>query len=384
MGVAAGAREAPAPQPDGQLAGRHPVAFAVLLHALVWLVLLAVPIYMAWENPQVFGLAKRLIVMIAALAAVFYANYLWAIDHLFFRRQRLPLFALFNVALFFAVGYLSEALRDFLADLRPADLVPPPRPPKAHDPDIHKLFVFKNLILYLLALTGSLGARFLSLAAQMETRRRSLENETLTSELRLLKYQLQPHFFFNSLNNIYSLIDTAPADAQKAVYALSKMMRYILYDCSNATIPLGQEVSLLTNYASLMRLGLTDEAHVSLHFPPGDNDCRLPPLLLIPLLENAFKHGVGPRGEAEIVATLSLDGQRLTFQVDNVTYDPLDDPTLAAQDIPVRQSGIGLQNLRKRLAILYGGAASLDMERDDEQRRFSATLRITLDGRTPQ
>lgn len=345
-----------------------------LLHLLVWGALLSVPIYMAWENPAVFHFAKRSGIMLLALAVIFYVNYLWAIDHLFYRK-RYALFLLCNVSLFVLVGLMQDGLRELLSGWAPEvpELSQRPRPPK-HSNDFRALLVYNNAIFYCLAVVGSLGVRYIVLSSSIEMARKRLENETLTSELSLLKYQLQPHFFFNSLNNIYALVDVAPDKAKQSVYALSKMMRYILYDCSNSTIPLCHEVEFLNNYVALMRLRLCERALVKLTFPDTVGESHLPPLMLIPLLENAFKHGVGPAGEADIAATLRLGGGRLHFEVANRVYGgPTDDRS---------QSGVGLSNLRKRLAIIYGADYSFTAAPRGET--FLASLDVPLEDNAKQ
>ena len=120
---------------------------------------------------------------------------------------------------------------------------------------------------------------------------RLLEKENLNQQLEYLKYQINPHFFMNTLNNIHALVDIDPEKAKTTIVELSKMMRYLLYEGNNSLIPLHREVEFLRNYITLMKLRYTDKVKIDTDIPVSLPDRRLPPLLLITFVENAFKHG---------------------------------------------------------------------------------------------
>ena len=310
----------------------------LFMHVVVWTVLFIVPLLYAVDNAAASKFAMRNCVMLCGLMVTFYANYVWGFDKLLFKR-RYWLFVLFNIALF-AILWVTRGLANSLIDSLGDAVVHH----KRHD-GFSSIFVFNDIVFSLLAISASFGIKHISAMHQIEMERKKLENETLTSELSLLKYQIQPHFFFNCLNNIYSLIGNSPKDAQKSIHSLSKMMRYVLYD-SSSNILLSKDIDFLKNYISLMRLKLSPEARLTLSFPEDTGDVFVPSLLFIPLVENAFKHGVGSGGRADISCVMSFSGSSVTFIVENEMFssEPVEDRS---------HSGIGLVNLRKRLDILY-------------------------------
>ncbi|HEX8425281.1 sensor histidine kinase [Hymenobacter sp.] len=203
-----------------------------------------------------------------------------------------------------------------------------------------------------LILLLSAGLRLAGDYLHQRENRRELERQHLRTELSLLKTQLQPHFLFNTLNNIYSLTLQASPQAPEAVMRLAELMRYQLYDSTDDLVPLAHEIQHLRGFLALQLLRLPpDEADEALPFtvllPPGAEYARrLPPMLLLPLVENAFKHG--DLAARPLVARLHLqlepDG-RLLFSVLNYCTSNAATPTAPG--------GVGLVNLRRRLELLY-------------------------------
>ena len=336
----------------------------VIIHVLVWIVLFGLPMIYGSESEGALRFARRNCAMLIGLLITFYANLLWAIDKLLFKK-RYVWFVLFNLALFAVVNVERSWMNSIFDNLENI-----PREVHKHD-GMRPLFMFNDFLFTLLAIGASLGIRHLSSLHKLEIERKKIENETLNSELKLLRYQIQPHFFFNCLNNIYSLIGISPESAQKAVHNLSRMMRFILYDGSNQTVVLSQEVDFLRNYISLMRLRLRQDARVEIDFPEECTDVEIPSLLFIPLIENAFKHGVGAHGEADIQCKMKLDNGRLTFVVENAVFGTLNEKDGA-------HSGIGLVNLEKRLSIIYGDSCSFYAKKNDEGNKFVACVEIPV------
>ncbi|RPD49837.1 histidine kinase [Hymenobacter sediminis] len=206
--------------------------------------------------------------------------------------------------------------------------------------------------------------------------RRALEQQHLRTELSLLKTQLHPHFLFNTLNNIYSLTLQASPQAPEAVMRLAELMRYQLYDSSDDLVPLAREISNLRGFLALQLLRLPpEEADEVLPFtillPPGAEYARrLPPMLLLPLVENAFKHGdLAARPHvARFHLRLEPDG-RLQFRVENY---------VAVGGGPGLEvaGGVGLANLRRRLQLLYPGQHALATTATTTA--FCATLEVQL------
>lgn len=173
---------------------------------------------------------------------------------------------------------------------------------------------------------------------------KELEHHNLQTELEYLKYQINPHFFMNTLNNIHALVDIDAEKAKMTIVELSKMMRYILYESSNKTILLSREIRFLNNYIGLMKLRYTEKVNIEVSMPIDFPDVQIPPLLFISFIENAFKHGVSYQSDSFIHVCMKLEGEQLLFQCSNSHSNKLDD----------QHVGIGLENIRKRLRLLFG------------------------------
>ncbi len=342
----------------------------ILVHIVVWLLLIFVPLLSQLEDDSLnVKFMSRVWLMLFGLLITFYSNYLGLINA-FFYKNRWFLFILFNLLIFFAESTLSHLANEKIDEW--LDIVDDRREPATRG--MKGIFLYNDMLFYLMGVAAALGVSYYKRLSQSEMMRKKLEAEKLTSEITLLKYQLQPHFFFNTLNNIYALISKSPAEAQNAVHSLSKMMRYILYENTSPTISLANEIAFMENYGKLMRLRLTDNVTVKLDFPHDHDDLLVPPLLFIPLLENAFKHGVvGNEAHHFINCRMTVEPDKLLFFVENSTCND--------KEVEDRShSGIGLSNLRKRLEILYGHDYSLyaQSETTDSGDKFVAQLEIPL------
>jgi sensor histidine kinase YesM len=179
-----------------------------------------------------------------------------------------------------------------------------------------------------------------------EKQRKEMENQKLGAELSLLKSQINPHFFFNTLNSIYSLAIIKSDKTPEAVVKLSEIMRYIIYDTERKLVPLSKEVEYIANYIELQRLRLPEEIKVIFKTKLGKEESVIEPLLLLPFVENAFKHGVDIEKGGVISVSITQTGNELQLHVEN----PLIDADINNKS---GQSGIGMNNTLKRLELLY-------------------------------
>jgi sensor histidine kinase YesM len=208
---------------------------------------------------------------------------------------------------------------------------------------------------------------------QHETRQRErLEQQEISAELSLLKAQINPHFFFNTLNNIYSLTLSNGEKARMALHRLSRMMRYVLYETTGGTTRLSQEVSFVLDYMELMQLRLTDRVTVTFARPEPVHDVLIAPMLLLPFIENAFKHGVAATAASSIHIALSQPTpSTLEFEVRNTK--------LAMPNADLTGSnGIGLVNTRRRLDLLYPGRFTLIVTDPTPTHEFRVQLTLHL------
>ena len=195
---------------------------------------------------------------------------------------------------------------------------------------------------------------------------KELEHQHLQSELQYLKYQINPHFFMNTLNNIHALVDMDAGKAKRTIVELSKLMRYVLYEASNRTILLSREIQFLDNYIALMKLRYTGRVRIECCMPDEVPEVQIPPLLFISFVENAFKHGVSYQEESFIRFFMSVEDGRLAFRCSNSNH---------GRSVE-QHHGIGLENIRKRLRLLFGQDYTLSInERDDS---FNVLLIIPL------
>jgi hypothetical protein len=209
--------------------------------------------------------------------------------------------------------------------------------------------------------------RHVYLYIKLKQTSQQLRIEKQQAELNYLKSQTNPHFLFNTLNNIYSLARDKSDLAPESIMRLSKILRYMLYEAGGPFIAIEMELKIISDYLALEQLRYDDSLHVNFNYDVEDMKQALPPLLLIPLVENAFKHGVSEtRDQPFVDIHLSVNKRQLEFVVKNSTE--------GVPDGNVREN-IGLSNLRRQLELLYADSSLSDRQ---DTSSFTATLRINL------
>ena len=196
-----------------------------------------------------------------------------------------------------------------------------------------------------------------------------IEKHALERQLQYLKYQVNPHFFMNTLNNIHALVDIDPERAKGSIVELSKLMRYVLYEGNNKLTPLSREVQFLRNYVQLMSMRYnTGNVSISLDAPDVLPDSMLPPLLLVIFVENAFKHGISYRTKSFVEISLQPHADRLLFSCRNSRPEIKHDENM--------KGGVGLSNVRRRLDLLFPNDYTLDIK--EEEDTYTVKLEIPL------
>lgn len=195
-----------------------------------------------------------------------------------------------------------------------------------------------------------------------------IEKHALERQLQYLKYQVNPHFFMNTLNNIHALVDIDPERAKASIVELSKLMRYVLYEGNNRLTPLSREVQFLHNYVRLMSMRYSDNVRISLDVPEILPDSLLPPLLLVIFVENAFKHGISYRNKSFVEISLKPQADRLLFDCRNSRQQNTQDENI--------KGGVGLSNVRRRLDLLFPGNYTLDIKEQEDT--YTVCLDIPL------
>lgn len=225
----------------------------------------------------------------------------------------------------------------------------------------------------LLLMGMNLGVKLYFMSQRDRERQKIIDQRNLEQQMEYLKYQVNPHFFMNTLNNIHALVDIDPERAKTTIVELSKMMRHILYEGSKKLIPLTREVEFLNLYVQLMRLRYTRKVHINVDVPPQLPELKLPPLMLIIFVENAFKHGISYREESFIDIKVRVENKRLLFSCCNSK------PTQVQRTN--EKGGMGLQNVRQRLELLYDDDYTLDI--NDDEKTYEVKLDIPMQTRLP-
>ena len=212
------------------------------------------------------------------------------------------------------------------------------------------------------------GIRHIYNYIRLRQAEQQLRIEKQAAELNYLRSQTNPHFLFNTLNNIYSLARDKSDIAPESILRLSKILRFMLYETSGAFISVEQELKIVSDYIALEKLRYDESLHINFNYDVEDMKQSLPPLLLIPLVENAFKHGASEtRGNPFVDIHLSIRNRQLMFVVKNSTEENRDER--------IAKENIGLSNLRRQLQLLY---TDYDLSVQHVDSMFNAILKINL------
>ena len=326
-----------------------------LTHIASWAVVFIMPalIFISEGNQRFEEALYRSLASLPFLMLLFYLCYFWLIDKLWFKKQYI-FFILVAVTLIFCVSYSKYELFSYF-DLHKG---------KRHMPPFHA-FVYFDFLSNLLPVVFAMAIRYAQRNFSLEIAQKEAQAHKLQADLTQLRYQLQPHFFFNALNNIYSLIEFDPQKAQQSVHSLSKLMRHFMQNSDQKQISLAEEVDFLQQYISLMQLRLTDKTTVQVDFPKQVPQLTIAPLLFISLVENAFKHGVSATTTTTLSFSLRVEGDTIIFRSENTKI-----PTQES----LYSSGIGIDNLKKRLTLLYPERHQYTIE--EKEGKYIAQLTI--------
>ena len=326
-----------------------------LTHIASWAVVFIMPalIFISEGNQRFEEALYRSLASLPFLMLLFYLCYFWLIDKLWFKKQYI-FFILVAVTLILCVSYSKYELFSYF-DLHKG---------KRHMPPFYA-FIYFDFLSNLLPVVFAMAIRYAQRNFSLEIAQKEAQAHKLQADLTQLRYQLQPHFFFNALNNIYSLIEFDPQKAQQSVHSLSKLMRHFMQNSDQKQISLVEEVDFLQQYISLMQLRLTDKTTVQVDFPKQVPQLTIAPLLFISLVENAFKHGVSATTTTTLSFSLRVEGDTIIFKSENTKI-----PTQES----LYSSGIGIDNLKKRLTLLYPERHQYTIE--EKEGKYIAQLTI--------
>jgi len=250
-----------------------------------------------------------------------------------------------------------------------------PAPPEMNDMEDHKtkrppLIIGQHdivaIIVLILMVLANLGLKSYFKNRGDQQRLKALEHQNLEQQLEYLKYQINPHFLMNTLNNIHALVDIDPEQAKDTILELSRLLRFVLYEGNKPTVPLNRELDFLEEYIKLMRMRYTDKVKISLSRPETNLTQEIPPLLFITFVENAFKHGVSYQHQSFIDVSIIVEEKQLCFKCSNSKKPKDEDKT----------GGVGLKNARQRLDLTYGKNYTLNIF--DDSANYNVELRIPI------
>lgn len=356
----------------------------ILIHILAWGILVSANVYVFFIAFHKHSFYIKLIGLALSII-LFYLNYSLLIKKLFFKGKRFKFIvsSAFSFFIICSIAILSirqiiiadtldkqKHLTEKYKDNKDVNIkhIPPFHP----DYNFHKILQESIDTFYLLFSVYGISIIIPFVMRWYDTEKRLVkqEKEKIQAELLYLKGQINPHFLFNSLNNIYALASRKSDNTTDAILKLSSILRYILYEASTPLVPLSKEIEHIRNFIEIQKLRLTNNIKIEFNTSIDDETKEIEPLLLIPLVENAFKYGVDSTVDSIIVFNLAQNGDALEFVTKNHIAN-------LSEGALKEDSGIGLKNVSRRLEITYSKNASIDYYAKDNI--FIVEMKIYLD-----
>lgn len=323
-----------------------------LLYLMVWMVIILVPVLNSKMLEEVHVSLENILIAwlkIAPYLLIFIIHNSLIAPRLLLRKHRYVWYLVINLLTITAVFSLVAIYEKYA----PYDTEPYILNGKASFTD---LAIYWNILLGFFMTGLNMGIKLLYRSLRDEQQMEELKRQNLQAEMDYLRYQINPHFFMNTLNNIHALIDIDTEYAKSAVIELSKMMRYVLYESGSETISLKKDIQFIENYIELMRIRYDSSIDICLDYPATiPNKVAIPPLLLIVFVENAFKHGVSYNHASFIHIRIGYRDDAVTAVISNSRHEKSRPGT----------TGIGLENVKKRLALIYQDNYTLSIDDSD-------------------
>ncbi|QNL51209.1 histidine kinase [Olivibacter sp. SDN3] len=330
----------------------------IIYHILIWIIITAL---LFLTSDQKTNITHNLfyIFYTGVNIFIFYLTYFFITPYFIGSKRYLP-GIVYSVILLFVTSFTKLVIAVYNSDIvmRYGDNL---------EKTLSKEQYFTSaLMITLFFMLLSYGFRLATNSYQIEQARKTLETEKLNAELAFLKSQINPHFLFNSLNNIYSLAYQKSDKAPEAILKLSEIMRYMLYESNDDKVSLEDEINYLENYIDLQKLRVKEHVYLELKINVDNYQHRVMPLLVISFLENVFKHGVATDKEHPIRITVEVQNSRLHFKAQNKKNKLNKDKT----------GGIGLTNLKRRLELGYPNKHTFNIQDNDDY--YSSELFVYL------
>ena len=336
---------------------------------LVWAIVILMPAALSWyiagNSANAYKVFLQTLRTMAPVLFLYLVNYLWVVPRFLFVEGRKKWFYLINAGLILLLNIrlffpepLSEEDQTQVLESLPFTVN-----------DLWALYagiIFVAIVVQCVFILLAVGVRQIKRNNDLKVKMEEEKRKSAEAELTWLKSQLNPHFLFNTLNNISSLTQIDPDKAQESIGQLSDLLRYALYDTDKNLVPLSGEIDFMDNYIDLMSLRCNELTTVEKDFSIRAGDTKVAPLLFISLVENAFKHGINARYPSFIRVRMDSDGNDLLFSCENSVFEKAGTDHIG--------SGIGLENLQRRLELLYPGA--FDYSAGSDGQTYSVRVRL--------
>jgi two-component system LytT family sensor kinase len=332
----------------------------IVLHAAAWIVVFSLPYLLRppydpqrVRNPDQEGFLYLNLITDFFWVALFYLN-AFALTERFIYKKKYPLYVLTLLGVYCLIMLFHGLLFTNLIK---------------HRPFVFQMSASFNLTTFLLTVAASITYKLISDRSEADRILQEKQEENLKTELSFLRSQISPHFVFNVLNNMVALARLKSDQLEPTIMKLSNLMQYMLYETDEEKVLLATEVEYLHSYIDLQQQRFGSKVKLNVCLDAKEGWLSIEPMMLIPFVENAFKHGVGMIKDPEINIKLETNDGQLVFEVSN----KYNNETKETKD---KTSGIGLQNVRRRLNLLYGHQHELLIERKDGW--FNISLKLNL------
>ncbi|MEN0047734.1 MAG: histidine kinase [Bacteroidota bacterium] len=333
----------------------------VFRHGAIWIMILLILMFnYGFESGFLFTFFNMLI-LVSFYAAIIYFNLYYLIPE-YLSKNKFLLYSAFLFVSCMIITPLYEITQYFYYEITANE--------RAQEILLENVN-FQFLVTFFVVGTSTI-LKIISDWVRHTRERQELQTRTMQSELRFLKSQINPHFLFNTLNNLYALTLKKDDKAPEIVIKLSEMMRYMLYECNERRVLLQKEINYIRNYLDLESLRQGKGVSIEFEVNGRVSDQQIAPLMFIPFLENSFKHGLNHSiKEGFVKIELNVDEKEVNFNIENSKADRIVTPTRG------KSGGIGLVNVRRRLDLLYPEQYDLSVE--DRPNTYAANLLLTLD-----
>ena len=329
------------------------------IHVGVWATVLLLPVLTSWLVTRSWEYAKNTAMMTYSMLQspmlLYFLNF-YVFDRWLFQRRRYGWFAAVNLVVMLALNWGILFIGDYAPDMPPIAWVG------------MSIGFFIYFLLNIAMIAAALGIRHFIRVRLIREQLQEEKAKHAEAELAWLKNQINPHFLFNTLNNISSLAAIDGEATQEAIAQLSDLLRYAMYETRKDVVPLQGEMEFMRNYVELMKLRCSEKTEVNSTFNVQRSTLEIAPLLFISLIENAFKHGVSSNRDSRIDIGLTADEQQLIFTCDNTNYPKTDSDRSG--------SGIGLENTRRRLDLIYKDRYTWEQTLEDNIYKVKITIKL--------